>query len=104
MVLDSVADDYESLDMIIEEVAKWSTAEYIQVNSGEIIAVLGQLLQAGQVAAYCLTSSPKPEVLASVNLDALQNDTYFYITPDGRNAGARFGALRFERSGGDPTG
>lgn len=101
LVLDSVANDYESLETIIEEVAVWATEERLQVTAKEITAALGQLIQAGQVAAYRVTATSKPEVLSSVNLDAPQADTYFYITPDGLKTNGRLADLWPRRHEGD---
>ncbi|HAX41887.1 MAG TPA: hypothetical protein DCY80_04925 [Solibacterales bacterium] len=104
MVLDSVANDYESLETILEEVKEWANDEYIQVTTRLIIELLAQLLRGGEVVAYRLTTTSTPQVLASVNLDELHDDAYFFITPEGRKTAARLAGLWPRRSEGGPKG
>ncbi len=101
MALDSVSNDYESFDMVLEMVTEMASEDHLRFAPSEIKATLNSLIEVGQVVAYRLSSTSAPEVLTSVNLDDLPEDTYFLITPEGRQAGARLAELWPKKSAGD---
>lgn len=57
MVRDAVANDYESLDQIIEDVARWCAEEGVQCDPAEIPKILCRLLNDGLVDAFSLSPS-----------------------------------------------
>jgi hypothetical protein len=49
--MNAVADDYENLEMIQTEVAKWSQDDQIRVSAQEVIDALLGLVRGGLVTA-----------------------------------------------------
>lgn len=82
-VLDAIADDYESLDVIVGDVSKWAEESGTSITRQGIIRALEQLIQEGSAQAYVLSSQPpyaQPVEFSSEDVDRL----WFYLTPQGK--------------------
>lgn len=82
-IMDSIADDFESFDIICESVDRWGSEEKnIHPDICEIERGLLQLLEAGLAEAYILTNTNKKIELSEVSSANLK-DLYFYLSQEG---------------------
>lgn len=82
-VLWAIADDYESLEIIFEEINKWRPKRSRGVTRQEIIRALKQIIREGSAQAYILSSQPpyaQPVEFLAKDAEAL----WFYVTPKGK--------------------
>lgn len=85
LVMDAIANDYESLAMIESEVAKWASEEGLCPTPEEIWKALSALMDKGFAKAYRITSTDVTEVQGQPDRRDLQ-DHYFLLTRDGKSA------------------
>lgn len=79
-VASSVANDYEPLQMIFEQVGKWFREDRQSVTEGEILDMLTSLIREDYVRAYRL--SPEPQLVTGV--PKRFTDVWFYATSKGK--------------------
>ena len=80
-VLNAIADDYESIEAIVETVQKFDSPE---ITADQISDALGELVKDGLAQAYEL--SPWPPHEKSVDFDVGRvRELWFYITPKGKD-------------------
>lgn len=94
LVLDTMADDYESLETILlslnewgdsSDLEAWPAARAIPVSRAEVIRALRELTDEGYAQSYILdTKEPfaKPVEFQKEQVD----DLWFYVSPKGANA------------------
>lgn len=83
LVLNDLADDYESLEHITAEVVRFGLTCGLQIGDAEIRATLVDLIATGLVKAYRLSPSPVEEVPSAIAMANLR-DYYYWQTPRGR--------------------
>jgi hypothetical protein len=81
MVLDIVANDYESFSTVIREVSEWAHQEQIFTSLDKIESTLRQLVADGVVLAYEYVANEQcfRPVELGINIEGL----YFYATAAG---------------------
>jgi aryl-alcohol dehydrogenase-like predicted oxidoreductase len=84
--MDAIANDYEELGMIVDEVSAWAAERGISVTPEEILTALTGLVQTGLAKAYRLSSSHPPEEIHGLHRIERQTDYYFLLTPEGKRA------------------
>jgi hypothetical protein len=82
LILSTVSDDYESLDLIEEQVNSWIDSAR-RVSRTEIAKTLEELEKKGEVTAYFL-SPVAPHVESTFMNKANVEDLWFYATEIGR--------------------
>jgi hypothetical protein len=96
LVLSTISDDYESLEIVLELINKgkddedwgpetWQAKKAIPVSRAEVIKALRELTREGYAQAYMLdTKEPyaQPVEFRQSEVD----DLWFYLTPKGKNA------------------
>lgn len=83
MVLESVANDYESLDNIAEQIAKWTGTSLRSLDAERIKATLADAIDAGYVEACDLNSTTPTPMKVSMPSDCLDR-YWFLITEQGK--------------------
>jgi hypothetical protein len=82
-VINVVANDYENLALIVDEVSAWASKEQVAVTRVAILHALHALIGEGLVDSYRFSQSSgqyEPADLASSNLDEL----WFYVSKRGK--------------------
>lgn len=83
LIMDAIADDFESFDTICESVDRWSSEEKaINPSVCEIERGLFQLLEAGLADAYILANTNKKIELGDISSSNLKK-LYFYLSNEG---------------------
>lgn len=83
LIMDAIADDFESFDTIHECVNRWDSEDMnIHPDNSEIEKALFQLLEAGLADAYILTNTNKKIELSDISSANLKT-FYFYLSPEG---------------------
>ena len=82
MVLSSVADDYESFELIEEQVDKWATEAQIEVTADEMALHLADLIRSGLVRAFVLSPQQPHSVVAEFSPERL-DELWYLVTPEG---------------------
>jgi hypothetical protein len=82
MILESVANDYEQLDHIANQVATWTETPKDQLDFRGIEATLADCISSGYIEAYELNSTA-PQVV-KVSGTANFNQHWFLITERGK--------------------
>jgi hypothetical protein len=81
-VLESVANDYESFELIEEELKKWAKEAVLEVSADEITVHLANLIRDGLVRAYVLSPQPPHSVVAEFSSDR-RDELWYWVTPEG---------------------
>jgi aryl-alcohol dehydrogenase-like predicted oxidoreductase len=88
-VLDAVADDYESLEVITSDIRSRLHSLRAEVTTENVSEALAGLVRDGLVQTFVLSSSPPHAVPVSFSYDTIA-ESWFCITPFGKAAlGAR---------------
>ena len=82
MVLSSVADDYESFELIEEQLARLAGEAKINFTADQLAAHLGDLIRDGLVRAYVLSPQPPHVRVAEFSPERL-DELWYLATPDG---------------------
>ena len=83
MVLESVANDYEQLEHIADQIARWTETPLDQLDLGSIKAVLADAIGSGYIEAYELNpSAPHSLNVSTTTVDLDQH--WFAITERGK--------------------
>ena len=83
MILESVANDYEQLDHIANQVATWTKTPIDQLDFRGIEATLADCISSGYIEAYELNSTA-PHVVKVSGTIANFNQHWFLITELGK--------------------
>src|SRR4051812_43758449 len=82
-IMDSIANDYEDFEMIVNETNKFSAQKGIKASRGEISETLRQLIEGGYAQSYIFPAGqsghPQPVSYAGDRVAEL----WFYLTPKG---------------------
>jgi hypothetical protein len=82
MVLSSVADDYESFELIEEQVARWAGDAKMDFTANELAEHLGDLIRDGLIRAYVLSPRPPHSAVAEFSPKRLA-ELWYLATPEG---------------------
>lgn len=86
LIMDAIADDFESFDTISDSVCRWaSEAMDVEPSSEEIESGLVHLLESGLADAYVLTNTNRKVPISEVSLKGV-SDFYFYLSGKGLQA------------------
>lgn len=83
MILESVANDYEGLEQITDQIATWTVTSVDRLDVEKIRAALADAIQAGYVEAYEIDSTP-PHVIEISTTGASLDGNWFLITELGK--------------------
>ena len=84
LVLRAVADDYESLEKISEDIYLWASERSLKVGPRGILNALKDLIGEDYVRSYFLSAGP-PGSAEMVSFDENKlHDLWFYVTPRGK--------------------
>jgi hypothetical protein len=106
LVLDSVADDYESLEIILGCINKpeanlesepWVARNPAPVSRPDVVEALRVLIREGYVQAYMLNTE-EPYTQAVDFREEAVDDLWFYVTPKGKLTVDKFYDLSLGRS------
>ena len=82
-ILDAVSNDYESFDLITQQVLKWAADDGRTATPGDVLDLLQVVTREGYVQAYLLSTNPpyaEPVAFSPSRLEEL----WFRITPEGK--------------------
>ena len=82
LVLEAMANDYESFDCILDQVSPWATGRGVSVTRREVAEAVERAILDGCAQAYLLSPQPphsQPVAFSSDRLD----DLWFHVTPKG---------------------
>lgn len=83
MILESVANDYEQLDQIADQIAAWTGTPPNRLDIDKIRATLADAIECGYIAAYELNSTGPRAVRVAVDPQAFDKH-WFLITDLGK--------------------
>lgn len=87
LMMDVIADDYEHITIITEDVFRWAAEENETVTPDQIRHALQDLVRDHLAGAYRLTATPDPPQ-AMTRIPSISemddDDLYFYLTPEGK--------------------
>jgi hypothetical protein len=83
LVMDSIADDYEDLSMVVREVSTWASERGSSVAKSDIKKALLDLIRDGLAAAYRLTPSTREKIQGRPESDML-GKCHFLLTEEGQ--------------------
>jgi hypothetical protein len=83
-VLWAIADDYESLDLILGDLKKWAQEDGLIIAREGVIAALGQLIEEASARAYVLAGQPPYATVVKLSENNAQ-DLWFYATEKGKS-------------------
>jgi hypothetical protein len=83
MILESVANDYEGLEQITDQIAMWTDTPVDRVDVEKIRAALADAVGSGYVEAYELNPTP-PHCIEISTTDASLDGKWFLITELGK--------------------
>lgn len=79
-VLQAIADDYESFELIAEQVDKWMKEDNVpEPSSCEVSDALGRLIHQGHAQAYVLPPTPPHVTPVEFSQDRL-HELWYYAT------------------------
>jgi hypothetical protein len=88
--LRAIADDYENLEKILQDVTGWAAERGITADRPRTVMALEALIRDGYAQAYCLTAGP-PGKAEPVAYSAYSvNDLWFYVSPKGKQLAQTF--------------
>ena len=82
MVLSSVANDYESFELIEEQVTRWTGEAKINFTADELAKHLQDLIREGLARAYVLSPQQPHSTVAEFSLERL-DELWYLATPEG---------------------
>ena len=94
LVLSAIADDYESLEIILDSINKWnvdpdikrlSAMSAIPVSPTDVINALRELTREGYAQSYIFTSYEHRALPVEFSTDSV-DELWFYVTPKGLRA------------------
>ncbi len=83
LVLNSIADDYEDFDRVLDEVTAWARFRGLQLTRNEVADALEMTVNTGRAQAYALSTVPPRSTPVSFSTEKL-GELYFLLTPEGR--------------------
>jgi hypothetical protein len=83
-VLTAISDDYEDLDMVVNEVGKWGAQEGVSVTRQGITRALEELIGEGLAQAYVLSAQPPYAEVVRFSVEDVDR-LCFYVTPKGKS-------------------
>jgi hypothetical protein len=81
-VLESVANDYESFELIEEQLEKWADEAQLEVTEDEMILHLANLIRDGLVRAYVLSPQQPHSAVADFSPERL-DELWYLATREG---------------------
>lgn len=84
MIMDAIANDFESLESIYTQVETWAWSEGIRTTREDIVIALLDLLGRGYAKAYLLSPHDPPEITSELDVENIMN-SYFLLTNEGRS-------------------
>ena len=85
-VMASMADDYESLEIILDSVSTLAKEDGVSAfDEQEIRAEIAGLIRDGYAKAYILSSTP-PHAVSTEYVDSRAGELWFMLTPLGNQA------------------
>ena len=83
-ILDVIADDYESLEKIQNEVRELGARAGLMIEPPEIVRGVTDLIHSGLVRTYRLSPTRPSEELPGVPLPEELGDLYYWLTEEGQ--------------------
>src|SRR5271168_3304238 len=83
LVLQTISDDYESLEYIVEDLNQQPELEALAISAKEISEALESLVHGGLAASYCLSPTPPHATKVPFSYDLIE-DLWFYVTVSGK--------------------
>jgi hypothetical protein len=84
-VLQSISDDYESLEYIVKHLNQQPELEALGIDAKEITQALRSLIQDGLAASYLLSATPPHAAEVPFSYDVV-DELWFYVTVLGKEA------------------
>jgi len=84
MIVDVASNDYESYQLVIDEVGTWAKKDNVPHSPNEITAALAEALNKGFVRAY-LYSQSESKFKPVIPDTRAWKDYYFLATAEGKN-------------------
>jgi hypothetical protein len=85
-VMSAIADDYESLQIVVDSVARWVKKDGVQAfHREELVAELGALIRDEYAQAYVLSANP-PYASIAEHRESDADKFWFWFTPAGAHA------------------
>ncbi len=81
--MNSIADDYEDFDRILDEVTGWAGSRGLRLTRNEVADALERAVITGRAQAYALSTVPPHATPVSFTTEKL-GELYFLLTPEGR--------------------
>jgi hypothetical protein len=88
-VLEAVANDYESLECIVEQTTKLAQVKGFAVTRAEITRALRQRIHEKYIQPYLLSSQPPYSQKVEFYPDRI-DELWFYVTPKGKKLVSSF--------------
>src|ERR1700722_17851640 len=83
LLLNSMAEDYENLQIIIRDVTNWGERRHVRPTRTEVVSAIEKVIADGYAQSFLL--SPRPPHSTAVAFDLKRvDDLYFYLTPVGK--------------------
>ena len=86
LIIDAIANDYESFETIVHEVNTWSLEQGRHVDIGEIRDGLLELIQCGYAKAYSLSPTSDPMEIGISELRSRFESAYYLLTEQGKRS------------------
>ena len=83
MVLDAIANDYEEIDEIVKDVARFGIEEKMHLKKEDIVIALRHLTESGLANGYRLGVAKNPVVVSDIEWGNV-TDVYFYVSAAGK--------------------
>jgi hypothetical protein len=83
LVLQSVANDYENFEMILSEIAKWTSMDATALNVDQIKDSLMKAIERENIKAYEYSEESRQFIAADADRKAIHS-LWFYITEQGK--------------------
>ena len=82
-VLNTIADDYESFEIVWEHVRRWAAERAVSVGPDSVVETLERAVREGDAQAYLLSPHPPHSQPIDFSRDRI-DDLWFYLTPKGK--------------------
>jgi hypothetical protein len=83
LVLQAVANDFEEFEMIVSDIAKWTTGEQTAPDPGQIETALITAIDNGEITAYECSETSNQFIATRADTETLRA-YWFYITEQGK--------------------
>jgi hypothetical protein len=87
MILEAVANDYEELDTITDQIAEWTETPRSELDTERVKATVADAIASGYISAYELSPSKPHAVEVSTAAQDLEN--YWFLISERGNARRR---------------